>query len=37
LDEEGRVEDVELHPSLDLAMGQAEVKFGIPPSGWQRR
>jgi hypothetical protein len=25
----------EVHPDLALAIGQAELEFGIPPSAWQ--
>ena len=36
MDREGQVKDIELHPRLDLAMGQAEFEFGVPPGAWQR-
>jgi hypothetical protein len=36
MDREGQVKDIELHPRLDLAMGQAEFEFGVAPGAWLR-
>jgi len=35
IDEKQNQREVEIHPSLDYAMGQAEFEFGIAPQLWK--